>query len=306
MRAGFARAIALGLSLASAGGFAPVRAQESAPRPAVPETSDRAVIERARVLKRAEYPEELEGSRRSGNVVVRLLVTANGELVSVRAVSGPSELRAAATTAVRNWEFNSSRDPDNLAGFVVFKFTRDNHYADIVGLRDQEIALASEDEQPPPRATDQQPSQQPAPAADRPRTAEQPKGDARREAKREAAPKQDAKQEAKRAQPAKSDEPAAAPGEPVRVPTGELLKKAQSKPTPRYPAAAANARVTGTVVVEVLVDERGKVVEANAVSGPMMLREAAITAARDWTFKPSTSNGKAVKIRSTLIFMFRR
>jgi TonB family protein len=280
----FARALALVACVAAPA--VALAQEEGAIRPEVPKTSDRAIIDRARVLKHPEYPDDAIVEGVSGTVAVRLLLTANGEIVSARAVSGPVELRAVAAQAVRAWEFNSSPVPDNVTGFVVFEFAAGEHYAKILGLRDQEIALAATDEPappPPPAATRRPVAQTEQPAARQPSR------------ERTAAPP--------------AEKPAEKPAEttePQPVPSGVLLANADRKVAPRYPPAAANARVEGTVVVEVVVDETGKVVEASAVSGHVLLREAAVSAARDWTFKPSVSGGKARKVRSTIVFMFRR
>lgn len=48
---------------------------------------------------------------------------------------------------------------------------------------------------------------------------------------------------------------------------GILNRKAIEKPNPTYPLEARQARVSGVVVVEILVDENGKVEQAKAVSG---------------------------------------
>jgi len=42
--------------------------------------------------------------------------------------------------------------------------------------------------------------------------------------------------------------------------------------------------VSGAVVVEVTVDEQGNVISARAISGPPLLRDAAVDAARGWKF----------------------
>src|SRR5688500_5308344 len=52
-----------------------------------------------------------------------------------------------------------------------------------------------------------------------------------------------------------------------------------------YPPQVVAARIFGTVVVEVTIDESGSVTSARAVSGHPLLKEAAVDAARGWTFK---------------------
>jgi TonB family protein len=50
-----------------------------------------------------------------------------------------------------------------------------------------------------------------------------------------------------------------------------------------YPAEALAARVAGTVAVRVKTDASWRVVEAEALSGPALLRPAAVANARQWT-----------------------
>jgi TonB family protein len=62
--------------------------------------------------------------------------------------------------------------------------------------------------------------------------------------------------------------------------------------------------VSGTVVVEVVVDADGNVKSARAVSGHPLLRDASVTAARQWKFTPTQLQGKAVEVVGTLTFDF--
>ncbi len=81
---------------------------------------------------------------------------------------------------------------------------------------------------------------------------------------------------------------------------GKALKKAQ----PKYPKEAKKARVEGTVKVNIVVDEKGRVVKADAVSGDVLLREAAEKAALKWRFEPTLLFGKPVKVTGLLSFNF--
>jgi TonB family protein len=85
---------------------------------------------------------------------------------------------------------------------------------------------------------------------------------------------------------------------------GVLNGKATSLPQPAYPASAKAARAEGTVVVQVTVDETGKVVSANAVSGHPLLKAAAVAAARQATFTPTKLSGKPVRVTGTITYNF--
>lgn len=85
---------------------------------------------------------------------------------------------------------------------------------------------------------------------------------------------------------------------------GVLNGKAISLPQPAYPALAKQQRVSGQVTVEVTIDETGVVISARAVSGPMLLRSAAIAAARQARFTPTMLSGKPVKVEGTINYNF--
>jgi TonB family protein len=85
---------------------------------------------------------------------------------------------------------------------------------------------------------------------------------------------------------------------------GVLNGKAISLPVPVYPQIAARARTTGKVEVEVTVDENGKVLSAQAISGPAPLREAAVDAARRARFSPTKLSGAPVKVVGLINYNF--
>ncbi|HSB12380.1 MAG TPA: TonB family protein [Blastocatellia bacterium] len=89
-----------------------------------------------------------------------------------------------------------------------------------------------------------------------------------------------------------------------RISNAALQASAINRVEAVLPAQAVAARVYGTVLVEVNVDESGTVASARAVSGHPLLREAAVEAARGWTFKPAMVQGKPVKVLGTLTFTF--
>lgn len=90
-----------------------------------------------------------------------------------------------------------------------------------------------------------------------------------------------------------------------RVVAGGIINgKAISKPPAVYPPAAKAARVSGTVTVEVEVDEDGSVSKAEAVSGPSLLREAAEDAARAARFSPTRLSGQPVRVTGVITYNF--
>jgi len=85
---------------------------------------------------------------------------------------------------------------------------------------------------------------------------------------------------------------------------GVLNGKAKSLPQPEYPAIAKSAHAAGTVVVQIIIDERGAVISARAVSGHRLLRQAAVDAARQATFTPTLLSGQPVMVTGTLTYDF--
>ncbi len=74
---------------------------------------------------------------------------------------------------------------------------------------------------------------------------------------------------------------------------------------PAYPAEAKAKGITGTVIVEVLVDRDGRVESAKAIEGPEELRATAVAYASAWKFKPAVLDGKPVQARFKLTMPFR-
>jgi len=70
-----------------------------------------------------------------------------------------------------------------------------------------------------------------------------------------------------------------------------------------YPEAAKRMRVQGVVSVDVILDETGKVVAANASSGPQILREA-VQAALRAKFSPTKLSGQPVKVSGVINYKF--
>lgn len=85
---------------------------------------------------------------------------------------------------------------------------------------------------------------------------------------------------------------------------GVLNGKAISLPPPPYPPIARAAKASGTVVVQVTVDENGNVISAHAVSGHPLLQAAAAAAARGAKFSPTRLNGEAVKVNGVITYNF--
>ena len=91
---------------------------------------------------------------------------------------------------------------------------------------------------------------------------------------------------------------------PKTISGGAQNGKAIKLVTPGYPAAAKAMHASGTVVVQILIDESGSVVSASASSGHPMLRAPAVAAARATRFTPTTLSGQPVKVSGFITYNF--
>jgi TonB family protein len=87
-----------------------------------------------------------------------------------------------------------------------------------------------------------------------------------------------------------------APQAPKKAVPAKLLHTVQAQ----YPAMARQIRAEGEVLLEIEVDAAGSVSGAKALSGPPILREAAIEAVRHWKYQPATLGDKPIASRDSV------
>jgi protein TonB len=90
----------------------------------------------------------------------------------------------------------------------------------------------------------------------------------------------------------------------VRLTSEILVGKALSKPAPQYPTIAKTAGVQGPVVVQVLINEQGHVVNAKVMSGHPLLQQAALQTAYKWKFSPTVLTGQPVMVTGVVTYNF--
>ncbi|HLP17186.1 MAG TPA: energy transducer TonB [Bacteroidota bacterium] len=77
-------------------------------------------------------------------------------------------------------------------------------------------------------------------------------------------------------------------------------------PSPAYPESARRDSVQGTVYVEAVVDQSGRVQDAKIKTGVRRdLDDAALACMRQWTFRPAQEKGKPVRCTVVFPFQFR-
>ena len=85
------------------------------------------------------------------------------------------------------------------------------------------------------------------------------------------------------------------------VAAGKLLQQV----SPVYPPEAIQNKVSGIVMLPVILDREGRVMQVNLGSGPPELVEAAINAVRQWRYQPTLLNGDPVEVDTLVSVAFR-
>jgi TonB family protein len=91
---------------------------------------------------------------------------------------------------------------------------------------------------------------------------------------------------------------------PVTVSAGVAVGMLIHKTPPTYPPIARAARVSGTVVMEATITQAGTVANLHVVSGPAMLRQAAVDAVKTWRYKPYKLNNEPTEVQTTINVIF--
>jgi TonB family protein len=98
--------------------------------------------------------------------------------------------------------------------------------------------------------------------------------------------------------------PKPAPTAPVRVGGKILPPRLVSSVLPMYPPIAQQAGVSGTVVIDTTIDKNGNVAKTRVISGPELLRNAALSALRQWKYEPSRLNGQPISVEMIVSIRF--
>jgi protein TonB len=95
-----------------------------------------------------------------------------------------------------------------------------------------------------------------------------------------------------------------APRGPVRVSSlvveGLLIRKT----VPVYPSIAVAIHQEGTVVLQATISRAGTIENLRVVSGPPMLRQAALDAVATWRYRPYLLNDQPVEVETTVNVVF--
>jgi protein TonB len=91
---------------------------------------------------------------------------------------------------------------------------------------------------------------------------------------------------------------------PARISSGVMAGSKISGSQPVYPPIARAAHMQGTVTLHAIISKSGSIEKLEAVSGPEMLKGAAIDAVRTWRYKPYLLNGEPTEVDTTVIVNF--
>ncbi len=90
----------------------------------------------------------------------------------------------------------------------------------------------------------------------------------------------------------------------IPVSEAALRKNVIDQVLPLYPTLARAGYISGTVTVEITVDDRGYVSATKLIAGHPLLREAVITAIKNWRFNPTQIDAETVGVVGKLSFYF--
>jgi len=90
----------------------------------------------------------------------------------------------------------------------------------------------------------------------------------------------------------------------VRISGGVTKGMLIHRVEPAYPPLARAARVQGDVILSAIIDGNGHITNLQLVSGHPMLVPAALTAVKEWRYKPYLLNGQPVEVETTITVIF--
>lgn len=95
------------------------------------------------------------------------------------------------------------------------------------------------------------------------------------------------------------------PAAPVSIGGDVKPAKLIKSVPPVYPSMARSQRVSGDVQIDALIDANGNVGAMKVLSGPALLREAALESLKQWKYEPAELDGKATPMHLTVTLRFR-
>jgi len=92
---------------------------------------------------------------------------------------------------------------------------------------------------------------------------------------------------------------------PVQLPPESIANLLIRKVPPVYPPLARQARIQGTVVLNVIINKSGEVRDVQLYSGHPMLSPSAIQAVKQWKYQPYLQDGEPIEVQTTVQVNFK-
>jgi protein TonB len=97
-------------------------------------------------------------------------------------------------------------------------------------------------------------------------------------------------------------------GDSLPAPTEEYLvsqmPRVITEVRPVYPKEAREKQKSGSVVLDILIDEKGNVRQVNVLESEEIFRHEALEAMKKFKFSPANINGKAVAVKIRYVIKF--
>jgi protein TonB len=91
-----------------------------------------------------------------------------------------------------------------------------------------------------------------------------------------------------------------------RVSSGVMAGLMIRRVDPVYPAEAKKKHVSGDVLLKILINKQGHVVDAVIVKGDPLLANAAVNAVKQWLFQQYLVDGEPIEVETIEVVSFRK
>jgi len=98
----------------------------------------------------------------------------------------------------------------------------------------------------------------------------------------------------------KAEEPPTAPAGPIRVSSTIQAARMIRRVQPDYPVIAKQAGISGKVRLKAIISTDGSVEQLSVLGGHPFLIPAAVAAVKQWRYRPTLLNGKAVQVATDI------
>jgi TonB family protein len=89
-----------------------------------------------------------------------------------------------------------------------------------------------------------------------------------------------------------------------QVPEPEMAKRLKNVVAPKLPDGALQKCSNAMVMLKITINETGKVIDEEVTSGYPELKQAAVTAIKQWTYKPFERHGNAITVQTQVSIFF--